>query len=82
MPNESARRITVRPVTCYYRRFSLDDARQFIRATSVGGETLSDGHRYPLRVVAPQRRGFEWVKRVTEVEINSTLSWPQPPLPL
>ncbi|HIN71006.1 MAG TPA: hypothetical protein EYM98_00335 [Dehalococcoidia bacterium] len=65
-----------------YRRFSLDDAREFVLATNVGGETLSHGDGYPLRLVAPGRRGFEWARWVTEIETNSTPSWLQSPLPL
>lgn len=81
-PDKSARSVTFRSITGYYRRFALDDARDFILATSVGGETLSHGHGFPLRLVAPGRRGFEWVKWVTELEVSATPSWLQPPLPL
>lgn len=81
-PDVTARSVTVRSITGYYRRFSLDDAREFILATRVGDETLSHGHGFPLRLVAPGRRGFEWVKWVTELELSSTPSWFQPPLPL
>ena len=81
-PDKSARSVTFRSITGYYRRFALDDARGFILATSVGGETLSHGHGFPLRLVAPGRRGFEWVKWVTELEVSATPSWLQPPLPL
>jgi hypothetical protein len=80
--DESVRSVTVRSITGYYRRFSLEDARGMILATSVGGETLSHGHGFPLRLVAPGRRGFEWVKWVTELEVSSTPSWWQPPIPL
>jgi DMSO/TMAO reductase YedYZ molybdopterin-dependent catalytic subunit len=80
--DDSARSVTVRSITGYYRRFSLEDARGFILATSVGEETLSHGHGFPLRLVAPGRRGFEWVKWVTELEVSGIPSWLQPPLPL
>lgn len=39
-------------------------------ATSVDGERLSHGHGYPLRLVAPGRRGFQWVKWVEEVRLR------------
>ena len=55
--------VTVRSVTGYYRRFSLDEADSYILATRVGGETMSHSHGYPLRLVAPGKRGF----RVGEV---------------
>ena len=74
--------VTVRSVTGYYRRFSLDEANRYILATRVGNETLSHSHGYPLRLVAPGKRGFEWVKWVVAIEVNDTSKWWQPPLPL
>ncbi len=81
-PAESARSVIARSVTGYYRRFSLEAAQSFILATHVTEETLSHGHGYPLRLVAPGTRGFEWVKWVTEIEISDTPHWWQPPLPV
>ena len=81
-PDASARSVTVRSVTGYYRRFSLEDARGFLLATHVGGQLLSHGHGAPVRLVAPGRRGFEWVKWVTEIEVGEAPGWWQPPLPL
>ena len=81
-PGESARSIVVKSVTGYYRRFSLEAVRDFLLATQVGGETLSHGHGYPVRLVAPGRRGFEWVKWVTEIELSEAPAWWQPPLPV
>ncbi len=81
-PSEDARSITVRSVTGYYRKFSLDAAQDFLLATHVTEETLSHGHGYPVRLVAPGRRGFEWVKWVTEIEVSETPHWWQPPLPI
>ena len=81
-PSESARSVVVRSVTGYYRRFSLDSARGFLLATHVGGETLSHDHGYPVRLVAPGRRGFEWIKWVSEIEMSDAPVWWQPPLPV
>jgi DMSO/TMAO reductase YedYZ molybdopterin-dependent catalytic subunit len=39
-------------------------------ATGVDGERLTHGHGFPMRVVAPDRRGFQWVKWVREVEVR------------
>ena len=80
-PTESARSVVVRSVTGYSRRFSLSDARGFLLATGVGGEPLSHGHGAPVRLVAPGRRGFEWVKWVAEIEISDAPGWWQLPLP-
>ena len=81
-PSEHARSVILRSVTGYYRKFSLDAAQDFLLATHVTEETLSHGHGYPLRLVAPGRRGFEWVKWVTEIEFSETPHWWQPPLPI
>lgn len=74
--------VTVRSVTGYYRKFSMSEASSYILAKQVGNETLSHGHGFPLRLVAPDKRGFEWVKWITEIEVNRTGKWLQPPLPL
>ncbi len=81
-PAEAAASVRFTSVTGYYRRFSLDEARGFLLATHVGGETLSHGHGFPLRLVAPGKRGFEWVKWVESIELDSRPAWLQPPLPL
>jgi DMSO/TMAO reductase YedYZ molybdopterin-dependent catalytic subunit len=46
------------------------EAREALLATHVGGERLSHGHGFPLRLVAPGRRGFQWVKWVERVEVR------------
>ena len=82
VPSSQARSIVVRSVTGYYRRYAMRDVDGLILATHVTGEQLSHGHGFPARLVAPGRRGFEWVKWVTEIEVDETPSWWQPPLPL
>lgn len=81
-PLADAASVTFTSVTGYYRRFSLEEARGYLLATHVGGEGLSHGHGFPLRLVAPGKRGFEWVKWVTEIRVNRTSKYWQPPLPL
>ena len=59
-------------VTGYRWTLPLDEARAAVLATHVGGEQLSHDHGAPLRLVAPGRRGFEWVKWVVRVEVRTT----------
>ena len=80
-PTGAASSVTFTSVTGYYRRFSMAEASGYILASHVGDETLSHGHGFPLRLVAPDKRGFEWVKWVVDVHVNTTPKWLQPPLP-
>ena len=81
-PTERAASVTFRSATGYYRRFSVDEAKGLLLATHVGDQPLSHAHGSPLRLVAPGKRGFEWVKWVDAIEVNDTSKWWQPPLPL
>ena len=56
--------------TGYRWSFGLDDARGLLLATHVGDEPLSHGHGAPCRLVAPGRRGFQWVKWVERIEVH------------
>ena len=64
-----ARTAEVVSVTGHRWSFPLDELRGAILATHVGGEPLTPGHGYPVRLVAPNRRGFQWVKWVDRIEI-------------
>ena len=66
----SARFVSFVAATGYRWSLPLDEARDALLATHVGGEPLSHGHGAPLRLVAPGRRGFQWVKWVTAVEVT------------
>jgi hypothetical protein len=68
--------------TGYRRRLPLRDAQHLLLATSAGGQPLADGHGAPVRLVAPGRRGFWWVKWVERVEVVDSPWWVQPPFPL
>ena len=81
-PTPRASSITVTSATGYYRRFSLEEAEGYMLATRIGGAELSRGHGFPARLVAPGKRGFEWVKWVTRIEVNESPKWLQPPIPL
>ena len=55
----------------------MAEARATLLATQVGHELLTDGHGAPLRLVAPGRRGFQWVKWVTEIEVLTAADYGQ-----
>jgi DMSO/TMAO reductase YedYZ molybdopterin-dependent catalytic subunit len=55
--------------TGYRWSFTTDAARRLLLATHVEGAPLSHGHGAPARLVAPGRRGFQWVKWVTRIEV-------------
>jgi hypothetical protein len=74
--------IYVRSVTGYGRRFDIRDASGLLLATRLDGATLEVGHGFPLRLVAPGRRGFAWVKWVVSIETDADQWWWQPPFPL
>jgi DMSO/TMAO reductase YedYZ molybdopterin-dependent catalytic subunit len=68
--------------TGYRRRLPLRDAMSLLLATSAAGPPLSAGHGAPVRLVAPGRRGFWWVKWVERIEVVDAPWWRQPPFPL
>lgn len=55
-------------VTSYRWSLPLAEARDAFLATHIDDDPLSHEHGFPLRLVAPGRRGFEWVKWITRVE--------------
>lgn len=77
-----ARSLYVHSVTGYWIRFPVTDLDHLLLATGVGGSPLSAGHGFPVRLVAPGRRGFWWVKWVDRIELESTPWWWQPPFPV
>jgi len=62
--------VTVRSVTGYRWSLPLDEARGALLSTHLSGDRLDHGHGYPMRLVAPDRRGFQWVKWVETVEVR------------
>jgi DMSO/TMAO reductase YedYZ molybdopterin-dependent catalytic subunit len=77
-----ARSLRVRSLTGYWVRLPVADLDELLLATEVGRQPLSPGHGFPLRLVAPGRRGFWWVKWVDRIELQTTPSWWQPPFPV
>ena len=78
----AARSLWVHSVTGYWVRFPVADLDSLLLATAVGGRALSVGHGFPVRLVAPGRRGYWWVKWVDRIELRTTPWWWQPPFPV
>ena len=64
-----ARYVSFISVTSYRWSLPLSEARTALLATHTGSEPLSHEHGFPLRLVAPGHRGFEWVKWITGIEV-------------
>ena len=67
--HDDARYVSFVSVTRYRWSLPLEEARTALLATHVEEELLSHEHGFPLRLVAPGRRGFEWVKWITRIEV-------------
>ena len=66
----AATSLVVTSVTGYRRIFPIADAGRLWLATRCQGRLLDAGHGAPVRLVAPGRRGFWWVKWVASVELS------------
>lgn len=60
-------------VTGYSEVFTLEEARQILVGTHVGGEPLSHLHGAPARAVVPSRRGWFWVKWLSEIKVLDSI---------
>jgi len=60
--------VRLRAASGYAMDFTLAEAGEILLATHVGGEVLDHWHGFPLRAVVPSRRGWFWVKWLTEIE--------------
>jgi hypothetical protein len=63
------RRVAVVSVTGWMVRLAADELDDAILATHVAGEPLPAGNGAPLRLVAPRRRGLDWIKWVERIEV-------------
>jgi Oxidoreductase molybdopterin binding domain len=78
----AAASILVTSVTGFRRRFPVADAGAVWLATSAQGRPLTPGTGAPVRLVAPNRRGFWWVKWVDSIELSDIPAYAQSPFPL
>ena len=69
-PDDAARWVQFRSVTGYRWSLPVSEAEDALLATHVDGDPLTHGHGAPMRLVAPGRRGLQWVKWVDEVRLS------------
>lgn len=63
--------IIMKDVSGYPAIFTASEANEVLLATEVDGVTLDHWHGFPVRAVAPSRRGWQWVKWLTTIEVVS-----------
>jgi hypothetical protein len=71
-PHPHAQWVSFLSITGYRWSLPLEEAAAALLATRVGDEALAHVHGAPLRLVAPGRRGFVWVKWLTRVEVRTS----------
>jgi DMSO/TMAO reductase YedYZ molybdopterin-dependent catalytic subunit len=70
IPEPGASVVQVTSVTGWSAVLPLPIAADVLLATHVGGTPLAAGNGAPVRLVAPDRRGLEWVKWVDRIEVR------------
>ena len=68
----SASHVRVESVTGYRWTFPVAEAASLLVATHVADQPISHGHGAPARLVAPGRRGFQWVKWIVRIEATDS----------
>lgn len=63
-------RVEVRSITGWSTTLAAPDARRALLAWEVEGEPLPIANGAPIRLVAPDRRGLEWVKWVGRIRLG------------
>lgn len=76
-PSAQAGWVRFRSVTGYRWSLPLEEASHALLATRVAGQPLAHHHGFPLRLVAPGRRGFQWVKWVEGLDLLTAPDWGQ-----
>ena len=62
--------VSVRSVTGWMVRLSPHELDDALLATHVAGQRLPAANGSPVRLVAPQRRGLDWIKWVDRIEVG------------
>ncbi len=62
-------RVRIYSVTGWMVRLRPDEIDQALLATHVAGDPLPAANGAPLRLVAPARRGLDWIKWVDRIEV-------------
>jgi hypothetical protein len=62
-------RVAVTSATGWMVRLAPDEIDGALLATHVAGRPLPAGNGWPLRLVAPRRRGLDWIKWVERIDV-------------
>ncbi len=74
-PLPEARYVRIISRTGYRWSFPLVEATSFLLATRVGDQVVNHAHGGPVRLVAPGRRGFQWIKWVERIELHAAYDY-------
>jgi DMSO/TMAO reductase YedYZ molybdopterin-dependent catalytic subunit len=68
---EGADEVLFRAADTYHSSLTIEDAyrEDFLLCYEMNGETLPKNQGYPLKVVAPGKWGYKWVKWITSIEV-------------
>jgi DMSO/TMAO reductase YedYZ molybdopterin-dependent catalytic subunit len=61
--------VVLKGISAYDAFITPAEVPEVLLATRVGEKVLDHWHGFPLRAVVPSRRGWHWVKWMTEIEI-------------
>ncbi|MGH2582755.1 MAG: molybdopterin-dependent oxidoreductase [Anaerolineales bacterium] len=65
----AARSVRLGAVSGHVQLLPMSEAVGVLLATHVGGSPIAHEHGFPLRAVVPSRRGWFWVKWLSEIEV-------------